>query len=37
MLYELYSLVGILTFGLVNRARKVKEASEKETAVSFKV
>lgn len=37
MLYELYSLVGILTFGLVNRARKVKETSEKETAVSFKV
>ncbi|MDQ1343605.1 MAG: hypothetical protein QG650_324 [Patescibacteria group bacterium] len=37
VLYELYSLVGILSFGLVNRARKMKETSEKETSVSFKV
>lgn len=37
VLYELYSLVGVLTFGLVNRARKVKETSAKETSVSFKV
>lgn len=36
-LYELYSLVGILTFGLANRARKAKEISGKQTSVSFKV
>lgn len=37
ILYELYSLVGVLTFGLMNRARKVRETSAKEMAVSFKV
>lgn len=37
VLYELYSLVGVLTFGLMNRARKMKETSAKETSVSFKV
>ena len=37
VLYELYSLVGVFTFGLMNRARKMKETSAKETSVSFKV
>lgn len=37
VLYEIYSIVGILTFGLANRARRVKDVAQKETAVSFKV
>lgn len=37
VLYEIYSLVGILTFGLANRARRVKDVANKEVSVSFKV
>lgn len=36
VLYECSSLVGIFTFGLANRARKIREVSKKETSVSFK-
>ncbi len=35
--YELYALVGILSFGLTDRARKVRSISEKEESVSYKV